>query len=424
MKGAVINLAELRYSEEGRLLFTAEMKEEYKVLVPQMAPFHFDLLVEALIQEGFKAELLDNIGPNLVNEGLKYVHNDSCYPAILVIGQILDAIKNRGYDSHKVAVIITQTGGGCRASNYIHLLRAALKKSGLSHIPVISLNISKLEKNPGFNPSYKFWFKAIWSVVYGDLLMQLYNEVKPYEISDGESDRLVEQWKEQVKYSFQNSSVLNIKALKQNIESLIKDFARIPVADTKLPRVGIVGEIYVKYSSVGNNNLEDYLREENVEIVIPPLMDFLLFKLDYRALEVDWYGGKFIKKFGINLIIRWIEKLRDHSRDLLQKAGFTRPIEFVKLRQLVKGIVSRGNRMGEGWLLTAEMIELIKSGAPNIVCAQPFGCLPNHISGKGVLKTLKDRYPEANIVVIDYDPGASAVNQKNRIKLMLSNINR
>lgn len=417
-------MAELQYNEDGRLLFTEEMRKEYTILVPQMAPFHFDLLVETLNQEGFKSELLDNVGPNLVSEGLKYVHNDSCYPALLVIGQVLDAIKNKGYDKDKIAVIITQTGGGCRASNYIHLLRAALKKTGLAQVPVISLNISKLEANPGFKPSIKFWFKAIWSVFYGDLMLQLYNEVMPYEINKGETDALVAKWKQKIMHSYKHDSVLNSKAYKKNTKKMVSDFANIAVTGNKLPKVGIVGEIYVKFSAIGNNNLEDFLRGEQVEVVVPPLMDFILFKLDYRALEVDWYGGKAIKKHAVHFMINYIEKVRDYSRDILAKAGFSRPIEFDKLKGLVKGIVSRGNRMGEGWLLTAEMIELIKHDAPNIVCAQPFGCLPNHISGKGSMKIIKENYPQANIVAIDYDPGASAVNQRNRIKLMLSNIKR
>ncbi len=413
-------MAKLVY-QDNRLLFTEEMKREYTILIPQMAPFHFDLLETALSQEGFKTKLLDNSGKNIAAEGVKYVHNDSCYPAVLVIGQIIDAIKNHIADRDKIAVLITQTGGGCRASNYIHLLRKALQKSGLEQVPVISLNISGLESNPGFKPSYRFWVKALVSVLYGDLIQMLYNKVKPYEIFTGATEQAVIDAKAIVKASYEKRILLSSKRIRQVTCDIIDLFKAVEVKHKKIPKVGIVGEIYVKFSSIGNNNLEDMLRAENCEIILPPLMDFILFKLDYRALEVDWYGGKKIKKIGANFLISFIEKKRAIVNRELQRVQYGAFVAFDELKNYVKGIISRGNRMGEGWLLTAEMIELIQHGAPNIVCTQPFGCLPNHISGKGVFKILREKFPMSNIVAIDYDPGASEVNQKNRIKLMLSN---
>ncbi len=413
-------MAELIY-KDNRLLFTEEMKRDYTILIPQMAPFHFDLLEVALRKEGFKTKLLDNDGKNIAAEGIKYVHNDSCYPAILVIGQMIDAIKHHVADSHRIAVLITQTGGGCRASNYIHLLRKALAKAELGHIPVISLNVSKLEENPGFKPSYRFWIRAMVSLLYGDLIQLLYNKTKPYEIFSGSTEGATEKAKSIVKQSFDDGWLLSNGTIKRVTCAIIDVFKAVETKVKEIPKVGIVGEIYVKFSSIGNNNLEDMLRAENCEIILPPLMDFVLFKLDYRALEVDWYGGKKIKKFGANALINYIEKKRSLINRELKAFNYSGFVTFSELKSYVAGIISRGNRMGEGWLLTAEMIELIQHGAPNIVCTQPFGCLPNHISGKGVFKILRDKFPMANIVAIDYDPGASEVNQKNRIKLMLAN---
>lgn len=413
-------MAKLIYDND-RLLFTEEMKREYTVFIPQMAPFHFEFLQLALQQEGFKTRLLDNAGVNVAREGVKYVHNDSCYPAILVIGQMIDAIKNHTADVDKIALLITQTGGGCRASNYIHLLRKALEKAGLSQVPVISLNISGLEKNPGFKPGFKFWIKALLSIMYGDLLQKLYNETKPYELHEGDTEQALTAAKQLVAESFNKHSLLFQAGIKKNAQAIISHFKAVAIRARQLPKVGIVGEIYVKFSAIGNNDLEAYLRAEDCEIVIPPLMDFMLFKLDYRALEVDWYGGKRLKRLVINSLIAYIEGKRDIVREALKQAGYSSFVDFDTLKNYVDGIISHGNRMGEGWLLTAEMIELINHGAPNIVCTQPFGCLPNHISGKGVFKILRERFPNANIVAIDYDPGASEVNQHNRLKLMLAN---
>ncbi|NPE22599.1 MULTISPECIES: 2-hydroxyacyl-CoA dehydratase [unclassified Fusibacter] len=413
-------MAELIYNEQGRLLFTEEMKNEYTILVPQMAPFHFEFLVEALHQEGYKATLLSNFNDQIKQLGVKYVHNDTCYPAILVIGQLLDAIINGDHDPKKIAVIMTQTGGGCRASNYIHLLRSALEKSGYGYIPVVSLSPSKIESNPGFMLPLRFWIKALWSVFYGDILQQLYNEIKPYEINTGSVDRMASDWTERIVQTFKTERIYTFKKVLNNLKELIADFSTIPRNESSLIKVGIVGEIYVKYSSLGNNNLEDFLRSENVEVVIPPLLDFVLFKLDYRGLEVDLYGGKKIKKRLVEFAISIVENYRSKINIQLKKHHFRQATSYKELKGFVKDIIGYGNRMGEGWLLTAEMFELIHIGAPNIICTQPFGCLPNHISGKGVVNAIKKRHPFSNIVPIDYDPGASDVNQKNRIKLMLA----
>lgn len=418
-------MAKLIYDDNGRLIFTEEMKKDYTILAPQMAPMHFDLIKDVFQTEGYKFEVLENSNYDLIHEGLKYVHNDTCIPALLVIGQMIDALKTGKYDLNKTALIITQTGGGCRASNYIHLLRKALKKAGMEQIPVISLNPGGLESNPGFKVNLKMIKKAFFAIFLGDLFMQLVNATKPYEINKGDTLKLYDKWNKKLKKLMRTKEASRWKNIYPHIQVLVKEFDNIPVDKSKkLPKVGIVGEIYVKYSPLGNNNLESMLESEGCEIVVPPIIDFFTFKLDYRQLEVDLYGGKFLKKFGVRRIIGYIEKKKRLIGKAMEGTKYHKPTPFEHLIELADGYAGRGNRMGEGWLLTAEMLELIESGAPNIVCTQPFGCLPNHISGKGMFKKIKQNHPEANIVPIDYDASASEINQINRIKLMISNAYR
>ncbi len=421
-------MATIERTPSGRVLFTEEMKKEYTILAPQMAPIHFELLKPIFKTNGYKFELLETSNYDLIHEGLKYVHNDTCIPALLVIGQMIDAIKNGGYNVHKVALIISQTGGGCRASNYIHLLRQALEKAGYGFIPVISLSPG-IEKNPGFKMNLPFLWntgrKAINALFIGDMLMQLINEVKPYEVNKGDTEKMHKKWNKIFSEFYAHKYSRKWKKHRKLIREMADDFAAIKVdRSVKKPRVGVVGEIYVKYSPLGNNNLEALLEAEGCEIVVPPIMDFAIMKMDYRAYEVDLYGGKWIKKYLINKFIKMFEKRKTFIGNAITPHGFHRPVTFKKLTSLVEGYVDRGNRMGEGWLLTAEMLELIEAGAPNIVCTQPFGCLPNHISGKGMFKKIKKNHPEANIVPIDYDASSSEVNQVNRIKLMVSNAYR
>ena len=415
-------MAELVYDKTGRLLFTKEMKKEYTILMPQMLPIHFGMFQKMLQLEGYNVVQLNNEGQAVVDEGLKYVHNDTCYPALLVIGQFLDAIKHGGYDPHKVALFITQTGGGCRASNYIHLLRKALEKAGMGYIPVISISFG-LEKNPGFHLTIPLLRRLIYAMMYGDLIMNVANQVRPYEVNAGETDALVETWKNRLIDRFQQGKGMSRKQMQAGFKKICDAFKAVPVENfgSKV-RVGVVGEIYVKFSSLGNNQLEKFLLSEGAEPVVPGLTDFLIFKIFNREVDVNIYGGKWIKKKVCQVFKGYVEHCQRDMIDALNNSHyFKAPGTFEDLHRLVHGYLGEGCKMGEGWLLTAEMLELIHSGTPNIVCAQPFGCLPNHIVGKGMVRRLKDDYPDSNIVAIDYDPSATKINQENRIKLMLAN---
>ena len=415
-------MAKLEYDKTGRLLFTKEMKEEYTLLVPQMLPMHFAMLVRVIQTYGYKVEMLNTSGKSIVDYGQKYVHNDACYPAILVIGQLIDAVKSGKYDPHKVALVITQTGGGCRASNYIHMLRKALEKADLAFVPVISINLSGLEHNPGFQLTLGFIRKAVYAVFYGDLLMNVSNQVRPYEVNPGDTDRAIETCMEDLLSQMKEGKGLNHKSMVANFETIIDRFKAIPVAGPQKVRVGVVGEIYVKYSPLGNNNLEQFLLAEGAEPVVPGLADFVIFKIFNRDVDVDIYGGKWIKQKVCRIFAGYVKKKQRAMIEALERSNrFRAPGDFDELHHYIQGYLGDGNKMGEGWLLTAEMLELIHTGVPNIVCTQPFGCLPNHIVGKGMIRKLKDDYPWSNIVAIDYDPGATKINQENRIKLMLAN---
>jgi predicted nucleotide-binding protein (sugar kinase/HSP70/actin superfamily) len=415
-------MAQLIYDDTGRLLFTKEMKEEYTILMPQMLPIHFGMFRKLLELEGYHVDQLNNDGRAVVDEGLKYVHNDTCYPALLVIGQFMDAIKHSGYDPHKVALFITQTGGGCRASNYIHLLRKALAKAGMEYVPVISVNLSGMEKNPGFSMTLPLIRKMVYGMMYGDMIMWVSNQVRPYEVEEGATDTMIAQWTQRLVDGFQNGKGMSRRQMRTLFDGICADFAAIPVQGEEKVRVGIVGEIYVKFSALGNNHLEQFLLSEGVEPVVPGLTDFMIFKIYNRVADVDLYGGKWVKKTFCQLFMSYIEACQQDMIAAIQKTGrFRAPGTFQQLHELIQGYLGDGNKMGEGWLLTAEMLELIHSGTNNIVCAQPFGCLPNHIVGKGMIRKLKDDHPNSNIVAIDYDPGATKINQENRIKLMLAN---
>ncbi len=414
-------MAKLEYDKTGRLLFTEEMKKEYTIIYPTMLPVHFGLIARIFETEGYKVEMLTTNHRGIVEEGLKYVHNDTCYPALLVIGQLIDAVKSGKYDPHKVALLITQTGGGCRASNYIHLLRKALEKAGLEYIPVISLNLSGLEKNPGFKMGIRTLLKAVFAMMYGDIIVQCANQVRPYEVTKGQTDETVEEMMQFLLQEMNQGRGMSFKSMVVNFDKIVAKFKAIPVAGEPKVRVGVVGEIYVKYSSLGNNNLEEFLLSEGVEPVVPGLTDFIIFKIYNREVDVNIYGGLWAKKKICQMLKGYIEKCQKAMIAAMDKGGFRAPGTFEDLRRRIKGYLGEGIKMGEGWLLTAEMLELIHSGTPNIVCTQPFGCLPNHIVGKGMIRRLKDDYPYSNIVAIAYDPGATKINQENRIKLMLAN---
>ena len=402
--------------------FTQEMKKTHTILIPNMLPLHFSMLAAALEYEGYHVEVLGNCGSQVAQLGLKYVHNDTCYPALLVIGQFLDALQSGKYDLDHTALLITQTGGGCRASNYIHLLRKALEKADMAYIPVVSVNLSGLEKNPGFNLTLPFIRKAVYAMMYGDIIVNVANQVRPYEVNAGETDAMIEAWSHQLVNGFEQGKGMSRAQMRKIFAEICDDFASIPVQSEPKIRVGIVGEIYVKFAPLGNNNLEKFLLSEGVEPVVPGLTDFIIFKIYNRVSDVDLYGGKWIKKAACKAFMSYIEGCqKDMIQALENSHRFRAPGTFQDLHKLVHGYLGDGNKMGEGWLLTAEMLELIHSGTNNIVCTQPFGCLPNHIVGKGMIRKLKDDYPTSNIVAIDYDPGATKINQENRIKLMLAN---
>ena len=413
-------MAELVYDSTGRLLFTEEMRKEYTILIPQMLPVHFGLFAKLLQRTGYNVAILNNEGRDVVDSGLKYVHNDACYPALLVIGQMIDAIQNGGYDPHKVALLITQTGGGCRASNYIHMLRKALKKAGLEYIPVLSLSFG-LEKNPGFHWSVGLIRRLVYGIIYGDLIMNVANQIRPYEVNAGDTTAKVEWWLNELLDRFDRGKGMSRSQMRSILDEMCADFKTIPVAGEPKVRVGVVGEIYIKFSSLGNNRLEQFLLEEGAEPVVPGLTDFVIFKIYNRVSDIEMFGGSKAKYALCKFFMGYVEKGQGDMIAALEKAGFRAPGTFADLHKLVKGYLNDGVKMGEGWLLTAEMLELIHSGTPNIVCAQPFGCLPNHIVGKGMIRVLKDDYPDSNIVAVDYDPGATKINQENRIKLMLAN---
>jgi len=393
------------------------MDKNCKVLIPMMMDIHFDLIAGVLRNEGYDVEVLKTDHRGVIEEGLKSVHNDMCYPALLVIGQFIDALKSGKYDTNNVALLLTQTGGGCRASNYIHLLRKALEINGFHKVKVLSLNFEGLDKKNEFSLSFKGYFNLFYSILYGDLLMSIYHQSVAYEENPGDSKSILAYWKEKL---ISEVGKKPFKKLKENYKKIIEHFLTIPKnLSKKKIRVGIVGEIYMKYSPLGNNHLTDYLEKEGVEAVNTGLLDFLLFNLYDTIFDRKIYGRKGLKYYFVKYVVGYIEKKQKEMIDVIkQYKSFIPPSPFAKVREMTLG---HGVKMGEGWLLTAEMLEFIEMGVKNIVCAQPFGCLPNHIIAKGMIRKIKDNHPEANIIAVDYDPGASSVNQENRIRLMLEN---
>ena len=401
-----------------RVIFTEEMKKEYTLLCPQMSPIHFDILQSALRAHNYNVEILPNDNKKAVDVGLKYVNNDACYPSLMVVGQIMDALLSGKYDVNKVAVMITQTGGGCRATNYINFIRRALEKAGMSQVPVVSISASGLEKNPGLKFTPKLLVSVVQALVYGDVFMRVLYKTRPYEVEKGSANELHRKWNEICKESVKNGKWGEFK---RNIRGIIKDFDTLPLQDIKKPKVGIVGEILVKFLPAANNYLVDLLEAEGAEAVMPDLLDFFMYSFYNSNFKAENLGFKKSTAMVNNALIKLLEYCRKEARIALEESTrFTPPVPIKTLADYASPIVSIGNQTGEGWFLTGEMIELIHSGVENIVCAQPFACLPNHIVGKGVIKELRLRYPNSNIVAIDYDPGASEVNQLNRIKLMLA----
>ncbi|MBQ8121922.1 MAG: 2-hydroxyacyl-CoA dehydratase [Ruminococcus sp.] len=403
--------------------FTEDMIKTHTILVPDMLPIHFKLLMGIFEACGYKMELLQNDSRAVVDEGLKHVHNDACYPALLVIGQFMDALNSGKYDPDKTALLITQTGGGCRASNYIHLLRKAVDKN-YPQIPVVSLNFSGLEKDSAFKITPVMFFKLLYAVLYGDLLMTCYNKCRAYEVNKGDSKAVLDKWQKELGDIFRSGSWKFTKT-KKLYRQILDEFAGIKLSGEKKIRVGIVGEIYVKYSPLANNHLEDFLISEGCEPVVPSLLEFVMYCAagtfnDAKIYDHQTMSSR-IYKLGYKLIY---SKQKELIRIMKEQGSFEPLHDFEYLRALADKYINQGVVMGEGWLIPAEMAALAKSGVENIICTQPFGCLPNHIVAKGMARAIKQDNPNANIVAIDYDPGATRVNQENRIKLMLANARR
>jgi len=400
--------------------FTEEMRKDYTILGPQMSPIHFNLLQPAFRAEGYNLEILPNDNKSAVDVGLKYVNNDACYPSLMVVGQMMDALLSRKYDLNKVAIIMTQTGGGCRASNYIAFIRRALEKANMSHIPVISLNLSGLESNPGFKITFPLVQRMAYAAVFGDIFMKCVYRMRPYEVIGGSVNELHKKWETKCS-EFISGNKVSHRTYKKMCRQIIREFDNIPITNEKKPKVGVVGEILVKFLPAANNFLVELLEAEGAEAVVPDLLDFMSYCFYNQNFNTKYLGGKKKSAFLANLGVKGLDWLRKAASDELAKSKhFEPPANIAKLAEMAAPIVSIGNQTGEGWFLTGEMLELIHAGANNIVCTQPFACLPNHIVGKGVIKELRHQYPQSNIVAIDYDPGASEVNQLNRIKLMLS----
>ncbi len=396
--------------------FTADMKYTHKILIPDMLPVHFSIIVEIMRGEGWDIELLQNDSRAVIDEGLKHVHNDTCFPALCVTGQFIDALKSGKYDVEHTALMITQSGGGCRASNYIPLIRKAIKAE-FPKVPVVSLNFSGLEKDSGFPVGLKLLLKLAYAIFYGDTLMSLYNQCKPYELHEGDTDRVRQECVERVLESFRKGGY---RRYKKQIRTMLESFSKIARSREEKIKVGIVGEIYVKYSPLGNSHLEKFLLSEGCEPVVPALMDFVMYCAVNNVNDAKLYNMKSAATPVFSLVYKYLRRVQRKIIRLTQKYGFEPLHDFEHLRRCADEVISQGVKMGEGWLIPAEMAALAETGTENIVCAQPFGCLPNHIAGKGTIRTLKQKYEYENIVAVDYDPSATKVNQENRIKLMIA----
>ena len=386
--------------------FTKEMKRDgWTIVIPNMSEIHFDIIKRIFDNYDYKVLLLENNDPTLIEEGLKYVHNDMCYP-----------------DKDRCALAISQTGGGCRASNYYFLLLKALKRAGLENIPVISFNLQGMNSNPGLKITKVMILQAFTALIYGDMLMMVSNQTRPYEVNKGDTDRLVKKWTDELGKRYAKNSGYFGRHMRDNLNKISDDFASIKQNRIAKVKVGVVGEIYMKYSRLGNNNLKDFLESQDCEVMLPPMLGFVFYGFTNGIHDAEFYGGR--KKYSFlikNIAMPYLEKFERWMIEAIERHEiFHRPATFKELEEYGKSMISPGCKMGEGWLLTAEMVELVEKGYGNIVCTQPFGCLPNHICGKGMIRPIKERYPQSNIVPIDYDPSATKVNQENRIKLMLS----
>ncbi len=408
--------------EKDYIEFTEKMIKTHKVLIPTMLPIHFSLIGSVLSTYGYNVEILSHSGREIAETGLKYVHNDTCYPAILVIGQFISALQSGRYDTKRVALMLFQTGGGCRASNYIPLLRKALQRAGFGYVPVISFSLAGLEKHSGFVLDLKKLHGMMYGVLYGDLMMSLANQCKPYEVERGASETLMRKWQRTLGRELGAGGKIKYSHVKENYRQIVKEFSEIELKKRPAVKVGVVGEIYVKYSPLGNNDLENFLISEGAEVTVPGLADFCLYTVYNNIMDYKLYGRGYFNHLLYRAAYKFLcRKKNDIIAIIKENSDFVPMTPFEETVKFADEYISSGVKMGEGWLLTAEMLELAHSGVKNIVCTQPFGCLPNHICGKGMMRPIKEAIPGVNIVAIDYDAGATRVNQENRIKLMLAN---
>ncbi len=399
-------------------IFTRSMKQTHTILAPQMAPIHFELVQEAAISSGYRLEVLPAIDKDAIDEGLRYVNNDACYPAIIMVGQIIKALKSGKYDVNHTAVIITQSGGGCRATNYMAFLRLGLRQAGFAELPVISLNTVGLDKQPGFKLSLGMVNRSIMALIYGDLFMRLLYRTRPYERFPGSAELLYKKWERKAK---DNIRAGDKKSFQRNLAQIVREFDRLELVEMKKPKIGVVGEILVKYHPTANNDIVSIIEQEGAEAVVPDLMDYFLYSAFNSRFRFRYLAGKKLDMHKGDIARSYINSYRNIMRKILERSKrFSPPASIEELAHMASGLLSLGNQTGEGWLVTAEMIEFIEQGVNNIICVQPLACLPNHVAGKGMIKPIKEKYPQANIMPIDYDPGISAVNQLNRIKLLLA----
>ncbi len=403
-----------------RVKFTLKMKKDYTILSPSMAPIHFKILKPILERRGFKIEIMENEGPEVLQLALKYLHNDMCYPSMLTTGQMLATIMSGKYDPDKVAMVITQSGGGCRDSNYIHLMRKAFEKAGYPNVPFISANIWGLELNTGINLSPIALLSALAGLIYGDMIMIVSNQVRPYEVNPGETDAMIDKWTKKLGETFAKGKGYTKGAIKKNLKAIADDFASIEIKKTKKVKVAVIGELYLKYSAPGNNHLEEFLAEQDCEVYVPSILGFGIYKTNGALEDLRLYGGSKIKRLILEIAMKYMFKMEDLLISAIEaNPAFVAPERVNDLKKRAEGVIGIGNSMGEGWYLAAEMLEFADHGYENIVIVQPFGCLPCHVAAKGMVNKVKRLDPRLNIVDIEYDPGATRVNQENRIKLML-----
>ncbi len=403
-----------------RVKFTLKMKNDYTILSPSMAPIHFKILRPIFQRQGFNVDIMENEGPEVLQLAQKYLHNDMCYPAMLTTGQMLATIMSGKYDPDKVAMIITQSGGGCRDSNYIHLMRKAFEKAGYPNVPFISANVWGLELNSGLNLTPVTLLMALAGLIYGDMLMIVSNQVRPYEVNKGETDALIDKWTKKLGEIFTKGHGYSIGAIKKNLKAIADDFAAIKIEKTKKVKVAVIGELYLKYSAPGNNHLEEFLAEQDCEVYVPSILGFGIYKTNGALEDLRLYGGNWLKRIVLEIVMKYMFKMEDILISAIENnPAFVPPERVNDLKKRAEGVIGIGNSMGEGWYLAAEMLEFADHGYENIVIVQPFGCLPCHVAAKGMINKVKRIDPRMNIVDIEYDPGATKVNQENRIKLML-----